>query len=425
MAVNVQERPPLAARLPGVRLPGVRLPAPATLADTQRPLPWRWLWTQALSLWVATRLAYALLSYYVPLVTGTESPSKKSALLATVIHHWTYWDGNIYIQLAQNGYWPPEYSVYFPLYPALIRFCAALIGPHWATAALLVSNLGALLAYIGIAALAAQVAAHGKERQVARTALLLFAAYPLAFFTVAAYTDGLFAGLAALTLFFALRRRWGWAAVFGLLAGLCRPVAPALILPLAWEALQCYRAARANGSVRQALRTAAPALAAVCAPIAAIAAFCAYLWQRFGDPLMIVHSEHHWAHFSMSPLLSIPVAIDAFLHINPNAPLQARTLLDLIPVLVGVIVTLAAARRAPVAFTLYMLGLLYIITSEPIDFTDLFISGGRYMIAAVPTVVILAGWLDRSEWLLPALCCCGAVLQAILTVYFLGHGWIV
>jgi hypothetical protein len=420
MAVDIQKRPRLA-----VRLPSIHLPAPATREHAQRQLPWRWLWTQAVSIWVATRLAYAVLTLYFPLVTGTESPSTKSVALVSVIHRWTYWDGAIYIQLAQNGYWPPEYSVYFPLYPALIRACAAIIGPHWALAALLVSNLGALLAFVGIAALAAQVATVGRERRIARTALILFAAYPLAFFTVAVYTDGIFVGLAAFTLLFALRQRWGWCAAFALLAGLCRPVAPALILPVAWEAVQCFRAARANATIQQALRATAPAALAAAAPAIGIAAFSAYLWQRFGDPLMIVHSEHHWAHFSMSPLLSLPVAVWAFVHVAANSPLQMRILLDLVPVLVGVILTLVAARRAPIVFTLYMLGLLYIITSEPIDFTDLFISSGRYMLAAVPLVVILAGWLERSEWLLPALCCCGAILQAILAVYFLRHGWIV
>lgn len=428
MAVNVPQR----LRLPAWRLParlrGWRLPTPTPLVEAQRPLPWRWLWLQALSVWFASRAAFAVLTLYFPFVTGPESPRIKTVALASIIQRWTYWDGAIYIHLARSGYTPPEYSVYFPLYPALIRVSAFIIGPHWATAALLVSNLGALLAYGGIAALAAQFASRERERQIARTALILFAAYPLGFFTAAAYTDGIFVGLAAFALLFAMRRQWWWAAAFALLAGWTRPVGPALILPLAWEAMQCYRAARAEGgagSRREALRMTAPALAAICAPILSVVTFSAYLWQRFGDPLMIVHSEHHWAHFSMSPLLSIPVAIFAFAHVAINSPLQFRVLLDLAPVIGALVITLVAARRAPPALTLYMLGLLYIVTSEPIDFTDLFISGGRYMIAAIPVVLYLANWLRRADWLLPALCVCGVALQAVLTIYFLKHGWIV
>lgn len=420
MALVAQPRTRLAARVATWRLP-----APIALVDAQRPLPWRWLWLQALSVWGATRLAFALLTLYYPLVTGGENPKLSTVALASTLHHWMNWDSGIYVHLARVGYSPPENSVFFPLYPVLIRVCAFIIGPHWMTAALLVSNLGALLAFGGVAALAMQVASAAHERQVARTALILFAAYPLAFFTAAAYTDGLFVGLAAFALLFAMRRRWFLAAAFALLAAWSRPVGSALILPLAWEAIQCYRAARTESAPAQAWRTTAPALAAICAPIVSVLTFSAYLWQRFGDPLIIIHSERHWAHISMSPIISIPLAIFAFTHIAVNSPLQWRVLLDLAPVVGALIITLVAARRAPLAFTLYMLGLLYIVTSAPINYTDLFVSGGRYMLAAIPVVIALAGWLRRADWLLPALCVSGVALQAILTIYFLGHGWIV
>lgn len=421
MSVTVRQR-----TLPALRLQSLRLPAPATLADARPPLPWRWLWTQAASLWVATRLAYAVLTYYFPLMTGGEPPSPTAASLALLVRRWAQWDGAIYVRLARDGYWSSTYTVFFPLYPALVRACAALIGPHWALAALIVSNLSALAAFVGVAALAMQVAPQGTGRTTTRVALLLFATYPLAFFTVAAYTDGLFVALAAFALLFGMRRRWGWAALFALFAGICRPVAPALILPLAWEALQGYRAARlAGGDLRRALRDAAPALAATLGPVISIGAYCLYLWAAFGDPLRFLHAEHHWAHFSMSPLLSVPVAIFAFAHVAFASPLQARTLLDLAPVIAGIVITLVAARRAPSPITLYLLGVLYIITAEPINYTDLFVSGGRYMLAAFPVCVILAGWLRRSEWILPALYWTGALLQAILAIFFLRHGWIV
>lgn len=444
MAVNTQQR----MRLPALQLPsrlrGWRLPAPIPLAEAQRPLPWRWLWLQALSIWFASRAAFAVLTLYYPLVSYPKLLKIKTVPLASIIQRWTSWDGSIYIHTAQSGY-TPEFSVFFPLYPALIRTCAFIIGPHWATAALLVSNLGALLAYGGIAALAAQFAATANSRQIVRTTLILFAVYPLGFFTAAAYTDGIFVGLAAFALLFAVRRRWWWAAAFALLAGWTRPVGPALILPLAWEAFQCYRAARAEGgeergvegrekagaeeggakSARQALRATAPALAAICAPILSVITFSIYLWQRFGDPLIMIHSEQIWAHFHLSPLFSIPVAIFAFAHVANNSPLQFRVLLDLAPVIGALIITLVAARRAPLVLTLYMLGLLYIVTSEPIDYTDLFISSGRYMIAAIPVVLYLANWLRRADWLLPTLCICGVALQAVLTIFFLSQGWIV
>lgn len=412
-----------------LRLPMVRLPTPTSLSRARHPLLWRTLLLRACVTWLATRLGYAALTLFYPLVTGdvgsANAISTTPISLTALIRRWVLWDGGWYIRIAQHGYTTPTMTVFFPLYPAFIRSFAMLIGPHWAAAALLTSNLAALLAFIGIALLAAQVAPDGKETAVVQIALSLFAAYPLAFFLVAAYSDGLFAGLVALTLLFGMRRRWGWAALMGVLAALCRPTGPALVLPLAWEAFQRYRELRSTSSPHKTLREMAGALAAVVAPLAGVGIYSLGLWLRFGDPLAFVHAESAWAHFSLSPALSIPLALLAFAHIPTGSPLQLRVLLDLAPTLVAIILTAVAARRAPLAFTLYLVALLLMLTSEPLNYLDLFVSGGRYLLAAVPLYVILAGWLTRSEWLLPVFVWSGVLLQAMLALFFLRHGWLV
>lgn len=380
---------------------------------------------QAASIWLATRLAFAALTIYYPLVVGGRGTSVSAISVYQLIRRWANWDGTAYLHIVMRGYWQPVESVYFPLYPGTVRVVVALLGSHWVTAELLVSNLSALLAFFGVAALAAQIAPAGRERQSARTAALLFAAYPFAFFLTAAYSDGLFAALAALTLLFSMRRRWGWATVFGVLAGLSRPVAPVLILPLVWEALQCYRELRGTATHRQVLRQMWPALGAIMGPIIGMGAYASYLWLTFGNPLIFIASESSWAHVFMLPIFSIPVAIIKFLQIPLFTTLKLRVLLDLAPILAALILTFVAIRRAPVGMTIYMLCLLFLVTSEPINYTDLFVSGGRYMIAAIPLFVIFADRLSRSEWALPALLWSGALLQALLAIFFLQHGWLV
>lgn len=403
----------------------LRLPAPVSQARSQRAMPWRTIFAQAASIWIATRLAFAALTLYYPLIVGGRGTSQNTIVVYRVIRRWANWDGTAYLHIVLRGYWQPVETVYFPLYPGTVRVVAALIGSHWVTAELLVSNLSALLAFFGVAALAAQIAPMGRERQTARTAALLYAAYPLAFFLTAAYSDGLFAGLAAFTLLFGMRRRWGWAMVFGILAGLSRPVSPALILPLAWEALQRYRELRGMATKREALRQMWPAFGAVLGPLIGLGAYCVYLWASFGDPLIFVASESSWRHVFMLPIISIPVAIIQFLGIPLFTSFKLRVLLDLAPVLAAVILTFFAAKRAPVGLTLYMLCLLFLVTSEPLNFTDLFVSGGRYMLAAIPLFIVFAERLSRSEWVFPALLWSGALLQAILTIYYLQHGWLV
>lgn len=431
MRVDTQSIAPAAlARVNALRrLPRVRLGAPPSLSQAQRPLPWRAIGLQTTALWCATRVAYLLLTYYFPLVTGGESPSLKPVYLPALARVWLQRDAPDYILIAQSAYPTSIETVYFPLYPLTVRLVATFIGPHWVAAALIASNLSALLAFLGVAYLAAQLAPAGQEAQVARVAMMLLATYPLAYFLTVPYSDGMFAGLAAFTLFFALRRRWGWAAACAFLAALTRPIGPALIIPLAWEAFQSYRAQRALESLRQTLRQTLRAVAgsvgAVCAPIAAIALYCGYLWLRFGDPLIFMKAEAHWNHFSLSPLLSIPLALLAFAHVPMLSTYQSRILLDLIPVLLGIIVTAATARRAPLACTLYTIGVLYIITSEPLPASDLFISAGRYMLAAVPLFALGGVQLRDSKWLLPTLYWSGVVMQTMFCVYFLTHGWVV
>ena len=428
MRLDVTERQTRAASRAGMRRwLSLHLPTPTPRSQAQRSLPWRPLLLQATAAWFATRVAYLALTIFFPLVTGSvasaDAISRAPVSLPSLLRGWTVWDGGWYIAIAQRGYWQVEPTAFFPLYPITIRVVETLIGPHWATAALIASNLSALLGFCGIALLAAQVAPLGQERDIAKIAVLLFGAYPLAFFLFAAYSDGLFAGLAAFTLLFAFRRRWGWAALFGFLTALCRPTAPALILPIAWEALQRYRERHAEVPMRQALVETAPALAACASPLAGIAAYSAWLWMRFGNPLIFINAESTWRHMPLSPILSVPLSIYAFAHISTGSAMQARVLLDLAPILVGIALTLVAARRAPLAFTLYLAALLYLITSEPLNYIDVFVSGGRYMIAAIPLFVIMAGWLKRSEWALYMLCYSGAFVQAILAIFFLRHGW--
>lgn len=222
-----------------------------------------------------------------------------------------------------------------------------------------------------------------------------------------------------------MRRRWGWAALCALLATLCRSVGVALIAPLLWEAFQAWRARRMVDPERSALGEAAAGVGAALAPLVALAAFSGFLWVRFGDPLAFIHAEAAWTHTALSPLLSIPLAILAVGHTALFSPYQSRVLLDLVPLLAAIVITSIAARRARLAPTLYTFGVLYIIASEPVLHIDLFESAGRYLIAAVPIFVVLAGWLRRSSWVLPAYLWTGVVLQSLLTTYFLGHGFMI
>jgi hypothetical protein len=87
------------------------------------------------------------------------------------------------------------------------------------------------------------------------------------------------------------------------------------------------------------------------------------------------------------------------------------------------VLTVVGARKLPFAFTLYMVGLLYLCVSAPlIGNPDAYGSAGRYLLVAVPLFLLLARWSARRPWLETFLLCAGFILQAVFLASYLTGG---
>src|SRR5215467_10223816 len=96
---------------------------------------WRRVAVQATGLWLATRFALALFTYFAVLfrmgLTGAVSaPLAPADLLAS----WQKWDANWYLSIAQHGYNQAQATAFFPLYPLFVRAAAVLTGGSWVLA---------------------------------------------------------------------------------------------------------------------------------------------------------------------------------------------------------------------------------------------------------------------------------------------------
>ncbi len=138
-------------------------------------------------------------------------PVKEVTIKEVCFGLWGYWwDGMHYISIAQHGYRYPE-QAFFPLYPLIIKFLDIFLPLTFAyrinvilLAAVLVL-LHLFMQYLNI-------------QQKFRT-LLLFLAFPTAFFLQANYTETIYIFLAVLGLIFLLKKKYLYAAVFaGLLS---------------------------------------------------------------------------------------------------------------------------------------------------------------------------------------------------------------
>lgn len=383
-------------------------------------------------LWLATRAVFVALTYFVVLMR-TPPVAAPSAGVAPglLLGSWNQLDVQWYIAIAQHGYWAVLPTAFFPLYPILLRATAFLCFGHYLLAGMVVSNLGALVACIGLGLLAAH---EGKPEDAAR-AIRIELAYPLAFFTAAAYADSLLLACVTFALYFARTGKWRWAAAVAFLAGLTRPTALTLLLPLLWEygaqhgwwrrshPREWLRRLRTDVSGISAVRTVLDPILVVGAIPAALACYAAYCWRRFGDPLAFAHAQQYWGRVTVPPWTALALVAHALTAHPLLSNDTARTLIDLAPAVLFLLLTLAAIRRIPVTYTLYMLGVLYIAFGTPRPtFTFPFSATGRYLLPAIPMYLLLARWSGRRPWLDLLLVGGGFALQAIFTAIFITRG---
>jgi hypothetical protein len=415
----------------------------AVASTPSRPLQWRRIAAQATGIWLATRIALAAFTYLAVLFRASGPRTHLTPFPPrTLFLSWQRWDALWYLRIAQQGYSTEQATAFFPLYPLLVRIVAALTGGHWLAAALVVANLGTLGGFIGLALLAAHE--FGRPR-AAWSAVYVAAAYPLAFFLAAPYTDGLFLAFAVFALFSARRGAWQWAALCAFLAALTRPTGVILVLPLLWEygrqhawwRLGRWREGWREGRLaaalrsRQSWRRVAVAAGVLGAVPAALGLYMLCLWWRFGDPLLFLHAEQrYWSHATVATAITAHPAVAP--HVAPAPQLSmwtydlARSLVDIAPVVVFAVVTLLIIRRLPLTHVLYMAGLLALCIAAPrFDRLGIFVSAGRYLCAAVPAFMLLGRWAERYPWLHMLLVSGGFLAQAVLAEFFLMGGWLV
>ena len=207
---------------------------------------------------------------------------------------WSHWDGEHYVALAADGYLQPPGNAspaFFPLYPLLIRGLAGLFGGPLSQPALSAwGPLVSLLALPFALYFVYRIAEDGWGERAARVAVLTLALFPTSFFFNAAYTESLFLALSAGSLWAVrVRRNLLLACLLAGLATATRNVGVFLLVPLAYEWLGNAREYRWRG-VYLAL---APS---------GLALYAAYLWWRFGDPLLFYTQQSRWGREATGPL---------------------------------------------------------------------------------------------------------------------------
>lgn len=394
---------------------------PYLATENARGVSWRRIAGEAALMWLATRIAIGLLTAAAfifttsgPYVNGGGPTGYDSITPHLLIRAWLRWDAPNYLGIALHGYSTPHDAAFFPLYPLLAGGLTTLLGAgHSLIAALLVSNLGTLAAFVALALLAAGEAGAVEVDVAASRSVRMLAVYPFAFVLAAPYADGLFAGFAICALLLARRGRWTWAALCVFLATLTRLEGLILLVPLLYEYATSRGRPRGGRAVVEAVGI------ALAAPLA-LALYAGYLALRFGQPLAFIQRTSMYWNYTTPPLwVSLPNPAAGVLVLPGWGYGPLLTVVSLALFAAGGVLTLTALRRVPVSFAAYSVGLLVAGGGALFLAPDAFRSPGVYLVAAAPLFVLLGRWTARRPALDTLLVVVGLLLQAALALVWL------
>jgi hypothetical protein len=403
-------------------------------------IPMRTVLLQAGSIWLVTRFMFIVLTYLTVSVVMVHTPGPPTP--ETLLGVWNHWDTGFFLSIAYYGYYSPVPTVFYPLYPILIHAAASVAGYHYQLlAAVLISNIGTLFAFIGLGALVAQE--ESAEKAVGDS-IRAVASYPLAFFLATPYSEGVFLPLATWTLVYMRRGAWYRAAACAFFAALTRPTGVILILPLLWECGRQYGwwqalalrwhtwrrhpdvegdASAPPSRPSTSMSGLARALLAVAAVPLALGSFALYCYLRFHMPFSFVQSEQiYWLRHPMPPWQAIGVIVSELLSLHTGTSMQTRFLVDACILLLFCVLTLVSIRRTPFAFTLYMCGLLYLCIATPVingGYPFALTSVSRFLVASIPIFLLLGRAIRRRPWLDVLVISGGFMLQGLFTVLYL------
>ena len=232
------------------------------------------VWTRA-GIWLAAIFAVTL---FDPVANAFQVPMdpRWDIDIGWGIGLWSRWDSAWFLDVAEDGYVTTDHTAFFPLYPLLVKLLGTALGGHYIFAGVVVSLAACAGAFVLLHTLAKPLLGEGG----AFRAVLYLGLFPMTLFLSAVYSESLYLFLSLAAFLLALRSRFLAAGLVCGLAILTRSAGLALLPALAMIAW------RSEERLPSLLKL------GVALPLAAI--WPAWLWWRFGDPLVVLDAQRNW-----------------------------------------------------------------------------------------------------------------------------------
>jgi hypothetical protein len=404
-------------------------------SELRRALPpWAYplLTSQPIAVWLGARIGLSLLALLAVMMIPAIAPAgtanwydspggpELTPIVDAVGGAWTRWDGQWYLKIATEGYRADDGSAaFYPLYPWTVTIMGWLAGERFIWAGIVVSTVFFLLALVLLHRL---VRLDFHHEDAGRTVFYI-AAFPMAFFFWAVYSESLFLLLSVAALLAMRTQRFWWAALAVSLAIWTRSTGLLLLLPMAWELWRAYRPPvptdpRAIPPSRPRRYTAA----SLAVPFAALLAFMGWAAFVFGDALAPLTAQQGWNRRFSWPWQTIADAWGA----AAGTPLQFQpenqSWTYLASLLVALVLGAIAIRWLRGSYTIYLwAGLLFPLFSG--TRINPLLSYPRFLAVLFPIFIVLA-LMGRNRYMHQIITWASLLLLALYTIRFVNWYWV-
>lgn len=387
---------------------------------------------QPFSVWLGARLALTLLGILAfvmipgiqPAGTANWYGSPGGPPLTTLVDRlagvWTRWDGQWYLKIATEGYSVDDGSAaFYPLYPLVLKIFGWMAGERYIWAGTVVSALFFLAALILLHRLV-RLDFHPED---ANRAVFYIAAFPMAFFFWAVYSESLFLFLAVATLLAARLQRWWLAALAASFAIWTRSTGLLLLLPLAWELWRAYRPPMPKDP--RSMPPPRPhrlSLAALSLPLLSLLLLLGWAGITFGDPLAVLTAQRDWNRSFSWPWETVANAfrVAANTPFAYQAELQSWTYLGALVLAFGV--GLVGLRWLRGSYSLYLwAGILFPLFSATRN--NPLLSYPRFLLVLFPAFIVLA-LAGRNRYANQIITWVSLILLALYSIRFMNWYWV-
>lgn len=295
-----------------------------------------------------------------------------------IIFSWANFDGEHFLSIAVFGY-NERQQAFFPVYPGLI----AIISYPFRTD-LFSSLLFGTLAGIGVSAISFFFALYflfkliriDYSEKISWWVIYLILIFPTSFFFGAVYSEALFLLEVILSFYFARNKRWGLAAIFGVLASATRVfgviLLPALLIELYTQ----------KGKVRDLIKI-------LCIPIGLII-YMIYQKINSGDPFAFYNLQFTIGEQRQSQIILLPQVIYRYfkmiLTVDITNPIYQTILLEFISGIVFILLPIIGYFKK-VRYSYLVYSIIGVLLS-PLQGS--FSSVPRYVIVLFPAFIVLS-----------------------------------